>query len=255
MTTEHLRTMAWYSGMTIMHTCWKKNLERKLCLPLQIQQPQDSQHSQGPQVRGVDDTQHSDASQGSQGAVGGPIQAIAIDLLPTDEHCAEWLQGHGDLARIAAPLRPSQKDLPRSCINLIGETLHMLWSMACSAELGAHQKQIAEALLLTAPGWLWREPTEPTPIGRGALPPIPPIDGCRRHLKAKSALHGRCSCPEALPLQVPGLRRRSLQSGKFNPKALCHYGERPRQQRLKSIYRAPHCTRQLSSEEAGHVTH
>ena len=115
-----------------------------------MQQPEDSQFSQGPQVRGIDDTQRSDASQGSQGSVGGiPAQAIALDLIPTNAQCVEWLHEHGDLARVASPSRPS---LPRSCINHIGETLHTLWSMACSAELSAHQKQVAEVLLLTAPG-------------------------------------------------------------------------------------------------------
>ena len=86
-------------------------------------------------LRGVDDTQHSDSSQGSQGSNGAlPAQAMALEVLPDDHQCAEWLRSHEILAMLLSPTRPTQKDIPRSCVNLIGETLHMLWSMSCQVE-------------------------------------------------------------------------------------------------------------------------
>ena len=98
----------------------------------------------------------------------GPLGSV----IPTEQECARLYPA--DVQHLLAAATPTQRRLPPSALQGVVRALADLHRISTDAQLGASQQRLATLLILTAPRWLWPEPSRSsgTCLGSHARPKL-----------------------------------------------------------------------------------
>ena len=169
-TSPYLGLTHWYDRHS--HLLDDASREEVIFILSSLQAPSEPHFSQQPHLHGVDDMPH-DSTEPLATSV-DPTVPVGLELhhspppLPSEAACAIWLREHHDMTSFLSPTRATQRNIPKSSLQLVTQTLATLWTCANNGQLGPNQRQMSQLLILLAPAWLWPEPPKPA---QKRLPP------------------------------------------------------------------------------------
>ena len=131
-----------------------------------VRLPDSAQFSTPPHVHGADDVRRDhderpalDPSLSTPDATLTPHDEAGFRQIPTADEAAAFLET-ATLASLVHPGRRCQRQVPKSCIDLVGKTLLDLSTLAQDLRLAAPQRELAWIMFFLAPTLLWPEPSK-----------------------------------------------------------------------------------------------